>query len=131
MAIEMKDAVNFRQGEAIFHEGDPPGALYIIEAGIVEISRGQGDDRMVVTERRSGDVFGEMALVDNQPRSATATALTDVHAFVISEEVFSAYINQLNPIIYQVFRSLVSTIRDMNETHTLLAHILNLRGRIS
>lgn len=131
MAVDMRDMTSFKQGEVIFREGDPPGALYIIEAGIVEISRGTGEDRMVVTERRGGDVFGEMALVDNQPRSATATALTDVHAYVISEEVFSSYINQLNPIIYKVFRSLVATIRDVNETQTLLAHILNLRGRIS
>lgn len=131
MTMDVRDVVSFKQGQVIFHEGDPPGALYIIEAGIVEISRGQGEDRMVVTERRSGDVFGEMALVDNQPRSATATALTDVHAYTVSEEVFSAYINELNPIIYRVFKSLVGTIREMNETQTLLAHILNLRGRLS
>lgn len=129
--MDMKDAVSFKQGEVIFHEGDPPGALFIIEAGIVEISRGKGEDRMVVTERRSGDVFGEMALVDNMPRSATATALTDVHAYMVGEEVFSKYINELNPVIFRVFKSLVGTIREMNETQTLLAHILNLRGRIS
>lgn len=120
-----------REGEIIFKEGDPPGALYIVEAGIVEIARGEGGEKVVLAERKAGDVFGEMALVDYQPRSATATALTDVHLHEMSEAVFSAYIKELNPLIHHVFKSLVSSIREMNETQTLIAHILHLRGRSS
>lgn len=130
MRKELSDTRHFKQGEVIFREGDAPGALYIIKAGIVEISRGVGDDKIVLAERAGGEVFGEMALVDNQPRSATATAQTDLYVFEVSEELLSQYIHELNPVIAQVFQSLVATIRDMNETQMLIANILNLRGRV-
>jgi CRP-like cAMP-binding protein len=120
-----------REGDIVFREGDPPGALYIVEAGIVEISRGEGGEKVVLAERKAGDVFGEMALVDYQPRSATARAVTDVHLHEVSEAVFSAYIKELNPLIHHVFKSLVTSIREMNETQTLIANILHLRGRSS
>jgi len=95
----------FRANEIIFSEGDPPGALYIIQSGKVAISTGGAEVRTHLAERKEGDVFGEMALVDNQPRSATATAVTDVVVEVMNEEVFSRYINELNPMIHKVFTS--------------------------
>lgn len=131
MTNDMKQGRTFKQGEIIFAEGDPPGSLYIIEAGMVEISRGSGEEKVVLAERSANDVLGEMALVDNQPRSATAKALTDVQVIEIGEEQFSRYIRELNPLIYHVFRSLVTTIRHMNETQALVANILTLRGRSS
>lgn len=130
MAHDFKDTILFKAGDVIFKEGDPPGSLYIIEVGVVEISRGQETDKVVLAERSTKEVFGEMALVDLQPRSATATALTDVYAHEVSEEVFTSYLSELNPLIFNVFRSLVTTIRDMNETQELIGHMLKLRARV-
>lgn len=121
----------FKDGEVIFSEGDPPGAVYIIISGEVEISRGVEDQKVVLAKRGWEEVFGEMALVDNNPRSATATALGDVKLYEISEHMFHDYLSQLNPLILNVFSSLVTTIRELNETQVLLANILTLRSRSS
>lgn len=121
----------FKDGEIIFTEGDPPGAVYIVITGEVEISRGVGDARVVLAKRGWEEVFGEMALVDNNPRSATATALGEVRVYEISEAMFHSYLSELNPLILNVFSSLVTTIRELNETQVLLANILALRSRSS
>ncbi|MCI5050651.1 MAG: cyclic nucleotide-binding domain-containing protein [Rickettsiales bacterium] len=128
---EMSVPKHFHAGEVIFKEGDPPGALYIIESGIVEISTMADDARIVLAQRKEKEVFGEMALVDSQPRSATATAVGDVYAHVISEELFESYLNELNPLLFHIFSSLVTSIREMNETQALIANIIKLRGGIS
>ena len=129
---EMSAPKHFHPGEVIFCEGDPPGAVYIIESGVVEISTGAGDEgRIVLAQRKEQEVFGEMALVDNQPRSATATAVGDVYAHVISEELFESYLSELNPLIFHIFSSLVTTIREMNETQSLIANIIKLRSGTS
>lgn len=62
-------------GEVIFREGDPGDALYVVHDGRVMISKfipGAGEEALAFLER--GDYFGEMALIDNQPRSADAKA---------------------------------------------------------
>ena len=66
----------FRRGEVIFHQGDPGDALFIVMNGGIKISlpSDTGDEAILAT-LRSGDVFGELALLDGAPRSATATAI--------------------------------------------------------
>lgn len=62
-------------GEMLFHEGEPGDAMYIVLEGRMMISKlipGAGEEALAFLER--GDYFGEMALIDNQPRSATAKA---------------------------------------------------------
>lgn len=129
--MEQMPIREFKDGEVIFEEGAPPGAVYIVISGEVEISRGVGDDKIVLAKRGWEEVFGEMALVDNAPRSATATALGDVKLYEISEAAFHDYLSDLNPLILNVFSSLVTTIRELNETQVLLANILSLRSRSS
>ena len=134
MADEMKDTMpirEFKDGEVIFKEGDPPGAVYIVISGEVEIYRTVNDNRVVLAKRSWEEVFGEMALVDNNPRSASAQAIGDVKVYEISETLFHDYLSQLHPLILNVFSSLVTTIRELNETQVLLANVLTLRGRSS
>jgi len=64
-----------RGGDVIFREGDPGDAMYIVLDGRIRISKqipGAGEEALAILER--GDYFGEMALIDRQPRSAEATA---------------------------------------------------------
>lgn len=77
----------FRRGEVIFHRGDPGASLYIVAAGRVKIMVPTDDgDEMVLTVMRPGDFFGELALLDGAPRSATAMALEAVTVWVLSRE---------------------------------------------
>ena len=64
-----------KAGQVLFHEGDPGDAMYVVLGGRILISKfipGAGEEALAFMER--GDWFGEMALIDNQPRSAEATA---------------------------------------------------------
>src|SRR5947207_713724 len=67
--------VSFRKGQVIFREGDTSDALYVIEQGSVEISAIIGQrERRVFAIFGPGDYFGEIAVIDSKPRSATAVA---------------------------------------------------------
>ena len=77
----------FKAGEMIFKEGsDPNGEAYVVHAGVVEIRRSfDGEDRLLGT-LPEGELFGEMALFRQAPRSANAFAATDVELLVIKNE---------------------------------------------
>jgi CRP/FNR family transcriptional regulator, cyclic AMP receptor protein len=70
-------ARDFKAGDVIFWEGDPAQELFIIQSGEVEIRLG---NRILETLPKYS-IFGEMALVDNAPRSATAVAASDATSF--------------------------------------------------
>ncbi len=70
-------ARRFRRGEVIFHIGDPGDALFVIVSGEVKISLpSETGDEAILATLRPGDVFGELALLDGAPRSASASALS-------------------------------------------------------
>jgi len=60
--------VVYDKGEIICREGDPGDCMYVIQSGAVEISRQNGSQGVVVAMLEQGDFFGEMALLDQQPR---------------------------------------------------------------
>lgn len=79
----------FSAGEVIFRQGDPGDGLYVVEEGCVEISApvGEGHQR-VLSQLETGAFFGEMAVLDQEPRSATATAIADsVLSFIPAGEM--------------------------------------------
>jgi CRP-like cAMP-binding protein len=81
-------AARFRQGEAIVREGEPGEELYFLESGRVQVVRGHGDETLVLDELGAGDLFGEMALLTGNPRSATVTALSEVNVWALSRADF-------------------------------------------
>ena len=69
----------FRAGQAIFHQGDPGHMLYLVESGQVRIFVNgiDGHETSVVLYGRPGEIFGELAIIDGLPRSASAIAVMD------------------------------------------------------
>ncbi len=66
----------YKEGEAVFWEGEPGVGMYIVEEGSVAIYKGADEkDRELLAELTRGEFFGELALLDESPRSATAVAL--------------------------------------------------------
>ncbi len=81
----------YRGGQPIFHEGDPGLAMYFILEGSVQICRRtQQGTRQLIERIRSGQVFGEMAIVDGGPRSATALAVGETKLAVLGRKDFEA-----------------------------------------
>src|SRR3954452_19719789 len=88
LAREMRSR-RFRRGEVLFHMGDPGDALFVVASGAVKISlpSEEGDEAILATVRE-GDFFGELALLDGAPRSATATALEPTETLVLPRPRF-------------------------------------------
>jgi len=80
----------FPPGETIFQQGDESEEAYWILSGSVEISIEAPQGRSVLTTLEAGEIFGEMGMIDDQPRAATARALTSTELDVISEADFAS-----------------------------------------
>lgn len=101
-----------KAGELVFREGDPASEMYVIESGNVEILSG---NRLLDT-LGSKSIFGEMALVDGAPRSATAKALTDVSLVPVSEKQFLFLVSQTPYFALNVMRVMAGRLRTANKT---------------
>src|ERR1700746_2916296 len=73
-----------KAGTIIFREGDAAQEMFVIKSGQVRIQLGT----RTLSELSADNIFGEMALIDSQPRSATAIAVTDVELVPVTERQF-------------------------------------------
>jgi CRP/FNR family cyclic AMP-dependent transcriptional regulator len=106
------DAQSFKAGSIIFREGDEARELFVIKSGEVRIQIGN----RTVTELAADSIFGEMALIDNEPRSATAVAVTDVELVGVSEKQFLFLVGQTPYFALKVMRVLAQRLRMTNKT---------------
>lgn len=114
----------FSPREIIFREGDKPDGVYYLCEGRVEISRKVGGQDTVVAELEAGDVFGEMAMVDDRPRAATIIAMDEVWVHHFNPNVFQRKLQEMDKLLYGVVLSLVLNIRNLN------AHIDDLEDYV-
>ncbi|MGE0386347.1 MAG: DUF1003 domain-containing protein [Gammaproteobacteria bacterium] len=78
------EVVAFKQGEVIFNVGDPGDSMYLLKSGDVELTvKTKTGESILLESPGTGDFFGEISLLDEGPRNATARALTDVEALEI------------------------------------------------
>lgn len=81
------DEVTFRAGELIFKRGDPGGSIFIVASGEVEIFVEDNTGQRIVFETaKTGDFFGELSLLDGDPRSASSLAISDTQALRVDRE---------------------------------------------
>lgn len=114
------EPVHFKAGEVIFKEGDAPGGVFLISTGLVEISRVIAGEKKVLATLAWSGIFGEMALIDNAPRAATATALTDTWCHVMDRGTFEANLKRMHPFMRAIIQTLVKTVRQYNQKDELI-----------
>jgi CRP/FNR family cyclic AMP-dependent transcriptional regulator len=102
----------FKAGTTIFREGEEAHELFVIKSGEVRIQIGN----RTVAELSRDSVFGEMALIDSEPRSATAIAVTDVELVPVSEKQFLFLVSQTPYFALKVMRVLAQRLRATNKT---------------
>ena len=102
----------FRKGEVIFREGDAGDKMYIIQSGKIRISKRTRDRETTLAILSDGDFFGEMAIIDKEPRSATAAAIEDCKVVILDDEVFETQIRANPKIVMQILRKMSSRLRD-------------------
>ena len=104
-------AVRFLSGAKIFQEGEVGTKMYVVLKGEVELSvRGK-----VIANVGKGGILGEMAIIDNDPRSATAYAKTDCELIVMDEERFLSLVHQKPDFAIAVMKVLVKRLRLTDE----------------
>ncbi len=103
----------FGKGEALMREGDRGDCAYIIESGNVEILVQRDGQLLQIGTRGPGSMLGEMAMVDDKPRTATVRALEDSTAIEITREDFAHRVDSADPVLKMVMRIVTSRYRDM------------------
>ena len=111
-----------RSGELIFSEGDIGAHAYVIETGEVRISRKRdGDQELTLAHLGRGDLFGELALLDDQPRAASATALMDSELMTLDRASFESQLHEHPERARRLFKVFASRMRSMDELAMVLA----------
>lgn len=105
------------RGDLLFAEGDPPEALYVVLSGRVAIAIGNELDNResMVALMEPGDLFGEMGMLDDQPRSAMARALEPSAVLAVPYGPVIDMFNHSPRLLWNVTRLLASRLRAMDE----------------
>src|SRR6476619_562464 len=121
----------FRRGETVFHVGDPGDALFIVMAGSIKITlpADTGDEAIRAT-LRSVDFFGELALLDGAPRSATAVAIEATETYVLSRDGFRELIASQAQMREALLATLAAAVRRLTN-HVEELHFLDITGRLA
>jgi CRP/FNR family transcriptional regulator, cyclic AMP receptor protein len=104
----------FAAGGELVRAGEPANAFYVILDGQVRVETpGRG------VELKSGDFFGEMALIEGQPRSATIVTITEVYVMIISRSKFLKLLESEPKIALAIMATLTRRLRDLQAAATL------------
>ena len=109
---------SFAAGDIIFSTGDRGRNAYLIEAGQVEVSNIQKGQEVVIATLGIGEIFGEMSMIDDAPRSATIRAKDDTEVIVIQRSRYMGTFRSDNPMMNLIIRIILARFR---ETQHLLA----------
>ena len=110
-----KYLTHFDKGHVVFHEGDEGDEMYVIQSGKVAIRKRlkEGETTLAVLEK--GDFFGEMAILERMPRSASAEVVESGDLIVISSEVFGDMIKSNPEIAVRMLRKQSIRLRETNK----------------
>ncbi len=109
---------HFEAGDSILEEGSIGLGLFIITAGRVEVFRIHDGRKVVLAVLGAGNVLGEMALLDDQPRSASAVALEDTEYLLLTREGFRTLVKRHPRIALPIVAPLARRMRDQNRRRT-------------
>ncbi|MBN1150801.1 Crp/Fnr family transcriptional regulator [candidate division WOR-3 bacterium] len=115
-----ENILTFKKGDLIFSEGEIGSEMYLIKSGEVRIYKHTGRVQHTLAILKEGNFFGEMAILDQSPRSAAAEAYTDVELIIFDKEAFVSHIRK-NPFIEFVVNELISRLRTTSNQFKLLA----------
>ncbi|MFO0523457.1 MAG: Crp/Fnr family transcriptional regulator [bacterium] len=106
-----RETRSYDAGQVIFQAGEPGDCMFVVLEGQVELSvRGKVLERL-----GPGGVMGEMALIDNEPRSASAITLADTRVVPIRRDRFDALVQEDPGFSIQLMRIIVGRLRRMDQ----------------
>ena len=113
-------ARDFQAGIVLFEEGQPGQDMYVVLQGQVEIRRKVGETEHVLAVLMPGDFFGEMAILNQRPRSATAVTRIDSRLLVIEGRMFEAMLRARPEIALRIIKALAMRLENANQHVELL-----------
>jgi len=127
--VSLMRRTTIRKGDFLFRQGDEGTALYIILQGRIKISVSRRTDTVTLAILGQGEFLGEMALLDDLPRSADAVALEDSQLYALNRKDMLSFLKNNEHAVYAVLSSLSLRLR---KTDNLLAEMcfLNLSARL-
>ncbi|MES1242454.1 MAG: cyclic nucleotide-binding domain-containing protein [Acidobacteriota bacterium] len=103
------------EGDYVFREGELGTEMYIIHEGKVEILSGTGSSEQLLSVLEKGDFFGEMSILEDLPRAASARAVTDVKLLQINGSTFDQLLRNNPEIAVRMMRKLARRLRETDE----------------
>ena len=100
----------YSAGEEVFHEGEPGDAWYAFYRGSVEVVKHSGGGEELIRTLAPPSCFGEVAILDGLPRSATVRAREDSTVLRISRDKFEELVNEENLVAYKLIRYMALTL---------------------
>ena len=119
----MSENLNLRTGEFVFREGETANYAYVLVEGDVEIVKSTGDGYLTLTTIEKGAIFGEMALIDGQPRSAGARVSKDAVITEVNAQTFIQYIQGNPTAALNIMKRLSVQLRDANKQVSTLGDL--------
>ncbi len=135
IADSIGDIATFETGDEIFHEGNSGDCMYVVRQGSVRITKtADGSAPLALDLIKEGDYFGEMSLVDNQPRSANAIAQELTELRVLRREDMEKLMGVVPQIVLTLLKTNSQRLRQMNTQYTnqiLLQAKLSIIGQMA
>ena len=129
LSSEMPSTIQLEKGNVIFRAGEQADCLYDIYDGTVGIySDYQTPNEKLLAELRVDEVFGEMGILDNMPRSATAVCLTDCTVLVVKPENFMMFFDKKPAVVLQLLQRMCMQVRDLTEKYLKVCKTLEEMG---
>jgi putative methionine-R-sulfoxide reductase with GAF domain len=105
----------YSDGEVIFQEGEEGDRMYVVQAGRVRITKKSPAGELPIAILETGEIFGEMALFDRLPRSATASAIGNTRILGIDKQKLFQTIDRDPSLVFRLIESMSSRIRRLDE----------------
>jgi CRP/FNR family transcriptional regulator, cyclic AMP receptor protein len=105
----------FPRGTVLFREGEPGREMFVVQVGRVNVSKKVGEVEKILASMGPGEFLGEMSILNNKPRSATATCAEDSKLLVIDAKTFEAMIRGNAEIAIRMIKKLADRLAEANE----------------
>ncbi len=105
----------FPPGTVLFHDGESGREMFVIQSGKVKISKKIRDEEQTLAVLGAGEFFGEMAILNNKPRSASATVLEESKVLVIDPKTFESMIKNNTEIAVRMIKKLAARLQEADD----------------
>jgi len=105
----------YQDGEEVIRQGDTGNTMYVILSGKVEVVRVDGDKQVKISELEKGEIFGEMALFENMPRSATIRSVGESRIITVDKRTFFSRVHEDPSLAFNMMKEMSQRINRLNK----------------